>query len=292
MRTNPDLLRPFHRFVTTGQPDNRTCSSRRSGAVTAVRFPKSHEPSYDEYMPANLEGLALPPDDIDPAERRALVIAAHPDDAEFGAAGTVALWTRQGWEVTYLVCTNGAKGSDDESMTPAQLIDLRRSEQRAAAAILGVKDVMFLDYEDGELEPDRRLLGDVVRAIRSVRPGVVFTHDPESIIINDAFVNHRDHRATGTAAIDAVYPAARDRLNFPEQIAEGLQPHKVSQVYIWGSERTNHQVDITEVIDLKIEALLAHPSQFDPAFVRSMKEIWKTPEGRYLEEFRRVRMAF
>lgn len=244
-------------------------------------------------MTANLEGLAQqPPSDVDPSERRALVIAAHPDDADFGAAGTAALWTREGWEFTYLVCTNGAKGSDDESMTPSQLIRMRRDEQRAAAKVLGVKDVMFLDYEDGELTPSRDFLGDVVKAIRTVRPTAVFTHDPEAVIVNNAFINHSDHRATGLTAIDAIYPAARDRMNFPEQIAEGLSTHKVSQIYIWGTERDNFQVDITDVIQTKVDALLAHTSQFEEDFVRRMLEIWRTPEGRYFESFRRVLMAF
>lgn len=243
-------------------------------------------------MTSNLEGLAQPPPNLEPAERRALVIAAHPDDADFGAAGTVALWVQQGWEISYLVCTNGAKGSDDELITPAQLVDMRRNEQRAAAAILGVKDVYFLDNEDGELTPSRQFLGDVVRVIRTVRPGAVFTHDPEAVIINNAFVNHSDHRATGLTAIDAIYPAARDRLNFPEQIAAGLQTHKVSQIYIWGSERENYRVDITDVIEKKVEALLAHTSQFEEDFVRSMLDIWRTPEGRYFESFRQVRLAF
>ncbi|MGE0059613.1 MAG: PIG-L deacetylase family protein [Dehalococcoidia bacterium] len=244
-------------------------------------------------MTANLEGLAQqPPADVDPSERRALVIAAHPDDADFGAAGTAALWTREGWEFTYLVCTNGAKGSDDESMTPAQLIRMRRDEQRAAAMVLGVKDVMFLDYEDGELTPSRDFLGDVVKAIRTVRPTAVFTHDPEAVIVNNAFVNHSDHRATGLTAIDAIYPAARDRMNFPEQIAEGLSTHKVSQIYIWGTERDNFKVDITDVIQTKVDALLAHTSQFEEEFVQRMLEVWRTPEGRYFESFRRVLMAF
>jgi LmbE family N-acetylglucosaminyl deacetylase len=242
---------------------------------------------------ANLEGLAQPPTpDVDPSERRALVIAAHPDDADFGAAGTAALWTREGWEFTYLVCTNGAKGSDAEGMTPAELIRMRREEQRAAAKVLGVKDVMFLDYEDGELTPDRAFLGDVVRAIRMVRPTAVFTHDPEAVIVNDAFVNHHDHRATGLTAVDAVYPTARGRMNFPEQIAEGLPTHKVSQIYIWGSERENFRVDITDVIEMKVHALLAHGSQFEEEFVRGMLERWRMPEGRYFESFRRVLMGF
>jgi LmbE family N-acetylglucosaminyl deacetylase len=242
---------------------------------------------------SNLEGLVGPPAP-DPADgsRRALVIAAHPDDADFGAAGTAALWTRDGWEFYYLVCTNGAKGSDDESMTPADLIRLRREEQRAAAKVLGVKDVFFLDNEDGELTPSRAFLGEVVRCIRTVRPYAVFTHDPESVIVRDSFVNHADHRATGLTAVDAVYPAARDRLNFPEHIAEGLQPHKVSAIYIWGSERANFDVDITDVIETKVAALKAHTSQFAEDFVRMILERWKTPEGRFVESFRRVQMSF
>ncbi len=228
------------------------------------------------------------------AEKRVLVIAAHPDDADFGAAGTVSLWSSEGWEFYYLVCTNGAKGSEDENITPAQLIELRRKEQRAAAAILGVKEVFFLDYEDGELTPSRAFLGDVVRCIREVRPDAVFTHDPETIIVNNSFVNHSDHRATGLTAIDAVYPAARDRLNFPEQIAEGLQPHKVSAVYIWGAgaDKMNYDVDITDAIEAKLACLRAHASQFTPEFLDTMAERWKSPDGRYIEQFRRVLLAF
>ena len=244
-------------------------------------------------MTANLEGLATPlPDSAGSEPRRALVVAAHPDDADFGAAGTAYLWSQQGWEFYYLVCTDGSKGSDDESIPQAQLIEMRRREQRDAAAILGVKDVFFLDHVDGELTPGRALLGDVVRVIRRVRPHAVFTHDPETVIVNDAFINHADHRATGLAAIDAVYPAARDRLNFPEQIAAGLQTHKVAQIYIWGSPKANFEVDITDVIAKKVEALVAHTSQFGPDFIANVLERWKTPEGRYLESFRRVLMAF
>lgn len=244
-------------------------------------------------MTANLEGLAAaaPAPEESPG-RRALVIAAHPDDAEFGAAGTAYLWSRAGWEFYYLVCTNGAKGSDDESLKPAELTLLRREEQRAAAALLGVRDVFFLDYEDGELNPTRELLGDVVRYIRQLRPDAVFTHDPESVIIRDSFINHRDHRVTGLTAVDAVYPAARDRWNFPEQVAAGLSPHKVKELYIWGTERPNFHVDITDVMDVKVRALLAHQSQVREEFLKTALERWRTPEGRYVESFRRVTMAF
>jgi LmbE family N-acetylglucosaminyl deacetylase len=241
-------------------------------------------------MTANLEGMQrrATDDRNDGRPKRALVIAAHPDDADFGAAGTAHLWSKDGWEFYYLVCTNGAKGSDNESITPAELIGIRREEQRAAAAHLGVKDVFFLDYEDGELTASRPFLGDVVRLIRTVRPHAVFTHDPEAVIIRDAFINHSDHRATGLTTCDAVYPAARDRLNFPEQIAAGLQPHKVAALYIWGTEKTNFEVDITEVIETKIEALTLHKTQFGEEFVRSALERWQNDAGRYVESFRRV----
>ncbi len=241
-------------------------------------------------MTSSLEGLASVPENGDGGEgpKRALVIAAHPDDADFGSAGTAHLWSKEGWEFYYLVCTNGAKGSDDESLKPADLVRLRRQEQRDAAAILGVKDVFFLDNEDGELTYSRDFLGDVVRYVRQVQPFAVFTHDPEAVIVRDSFINHADHRTTGLVAVDAVYPAARDRLNFPEQIAAGLSTHKVREIYIWGSEKANFQVDITDVVDVKIRALLAHKTQFEEDFPRMVLERWKTPEGRYMESFRKV----
>ena len=125
-----------------------------------------------------------------------------------------------------------------------------------------------------------------------MHPDAVFTHDPEAVIVNDAFVNHADHRATGLTAVDAVYPAARDRLNFPEQIAAGLQTHKVSEIYIWGSERANFDVDITDVIDIKVEALAPTPASSAPISSPTSSNRWKTAEGRYSESFRRVQMTF
>ncbi len=243
-------------------------------------------------MTANLEGLAQPVEAGGAAgAKRALVIAAHPDDADFGAAGTAYLWSKQGWQFYYLVCTNGAKGSEDVSITPSRLIEMRRAEQRAAATILGVQECFFLDNEDGELVPHRAFLGDVVRYIRQLQPDAVFTHDPESVIVRDAFVNHSDHRATGLTAVDAVYPAARDRLNFPEQIAAGLSTHKVSEIYIWGSDRANFEVDITGAIDAKLAALRAHASQFGGDFFERAKERWRREDGRYVESFRRVTLT-
>lgn len=224
----------------------------------------------------------------------ALVVAAHPDDADFGAAGTAYLWSNEGWTFYYLVCTDGSKGTDDPSMDPATLIRLRREEQHEAARRAGVQDVFFLDYVDGELTYDRGLLGDVVRHIRMLKPYAVFTHEPEAFVVRDSFINHSDHRFTGQVTIDAIYPSARDRLNFPEQIAEGLEPHKVKEIYIWGSDRLNFDVDISDAVDAKIHALNAHVSQGlggdDPEseFLKFVRERWRGDDGRYLERFRRV----
>ena len=224
----------------------------------------------------------------------ALVIAAHPDDGDFGAAGYSAQLARKGWDVYFLVATNGAKGTEDRAMTRERLIALRRAEQREACRRMGVRDVFYLDNEDGELVYDRRLLEQIVRHIRMVRPHTVITHDPTDIIIRDSFINHPDHRATGTAALDAVYPTARDHLNFPEHLAEGLEPHKVREVLLWSSNQPNFDVDITADVDLKIFALSAHVTQFGKQedFATFSRERWKSEDGRYLDRFRRLALQF
>lgn len=246
-------------------------------------------------MPAGLEDLfgqehPGEPDESAGERRRAMVIAAHPDDADFGAAGTAALLARAGWEVRYVVMTDGSKGSDDPAFTPQALVAARAQEQRDAAALLGVADVRFLGFTDGELTYTRTVLGAVVREIRAFQPFAVYTHDPEPVVINESFINHADHRCTGLTTADAVYPAARDRLNFPEHLAEGLQPHKVRELYLFGSNTPTFDVDISAVMETKIAALLAHRSQFDEAsgIVDRMRELWRDPDGRYLERFRRV----
>lgn len=227
-------------------------------------------------------------------DRVALVIAAHPDDGDFGAAGWTALRSREGWDVYFLVCTNGAKGTADRDMQRERLIALRRDEQREACRRMGAKDVFFLDNEDGELVYDRALLEQVVRYIRRLRPHTVLTHDPTDIIIRDSFINHPDHRATGTAALDAVYPTARDHLNFPEHLAEGLEPHKVREILLWGTNQPNWDLDITDLVDQKIHALSAHVTQFSDRqdFVNFVRERWKDETGRYLERFRRIALQF
>ena len=232
------------------------------------------------------------PDEAAGELRRALIVAAHPDDADFGAAGTGALLAQAGWEVRYLVVTDGSKGSDDPAFTTRSLIDTRRGEQRDAAAILGLLDVVFLDFVDGELAYSRELVGVVTREIRAFKPHAVYTHDPEPVIINEGFVNHSDHRTTGLATVDAVYPTARDRLNFPQHLDEGLEPHKVRELYLWGANEPTFDVDISAVVETKIAALLAHKSQFsgDDEFIEFMRLRWKGEDGRYLERFRRIVM--
>ena len=224
----------------------------------------------------------------------ALVVAAHPDDADFGAAGTAYLWSKEGWTFYYLVCTDGSKGTSDPGVEPAELIKVRREEQREAARRAGVKDVFYLDYVDGELTYTRELLGDVVRHIRQLKPYAVFTPDPESYIVWNSFVNHSDHRCTGQVTVDAIYPSARDRLNFPDQIAEGLETHNVKEILIWGSEKANFDVDINDAVEQKIHALNAHVSQGlggedpDSEFLKFVRERWRGDDGRYYERFRRV----
>jgi LmbE family N-acetylglucosaminyl deacetylase len=188
---------------------------------------------------------------------RAMVVFAHPDDAEIGSGGVIATWVAAGCEVTYVLCTNGDSGTADRSLTPAELARRRAEEQRAAADFMGVRHVVMLGYPDGELEDTRQFLGDIVRAIRTHRPHTVFVHDPYRI----RGFQHRDHRKAGITTTDAVYPYARDHLHFPEHLAEGLEPHKVRELWYWGMDEPNVIVDVTASIDRQVAALMRHASQ-------------------------------
>ena len=205
--------------------------------------------------------------------KKAMVVVAHPDDAEFMTAGTVARWTRAGSIVTYVIVTKGDKGSDDENMTPSQLARIREEEQRAAGSILGVANFVFMGYPDGYLEHTLELRRDLARVIRSYRPEVVICFDPTNRFLSDNYVNHPDHRASGDATIDAVFPSARDRLTFPELLADGLEPHKVAQLWLGASAQPNTFVDIGDTLDLKLAALRAHPSQLGEDVVEFAKEL-------------------
>jgi len=231
-----------------------------------------------------------------PSPTRVLIIVAHPDDPEFPAAGTIANWTSQGVKVTYVIVTDGSKGSSEPGMTSEQLIEMREVEQRAAAAVLGVEEVIFLGYEDGRVVNNTDLKRDLVRQIRLHRPDVLITHDPTARIINNQRINHPDHRAVGDAALDAVFPLARDRLNFPEHEAEGLEPYKVLDIFLTATNEPNLTVDITATLDKKIAALLEHKSQIgEPEKLEErMREFGaRAAEGtsfHYAERFRRVQL--
>jgi len=224
--------------------------------------------------------------------RSAMVVVAHPDDAEFMVAGTVARWAARGAEVTYVIITNGNKGSDDPEMTPSKLAEIREKEQRAAGRILGVKNFEFLGYEDGYLEPTLDVRRDITRVIRKYKPQVVMTFDPDIRFYGGSYPNHPDHRAAGSATIDAIFPSARDRLTFPELLADGLEPHKVEQLWMAAADEANAVVDITDTLELKKKALLAHPSQLGEDITEFVIERGKSSAKghpfEYGEAFRRI----
>lgn len=209
--------------------------------------------------------------------QRALVIAAHPDDIDFGAAGTVARWTDAGIEVTYCLATDGDAGGFDDSVPRAEMGPLRRKEQTAAAACVGVHDLRFLGYPDGQVEPSLALRKDLARVIRQVRPDRVLCPSPERNYQRMG-ISHPDHRAVGSAALDAVYPDARNPYAFPElRLTEGLEAWTVREVWISAGPVPNHFVDITDTFGRKIAALKAHESQ--------------TAQREGLEDFLRARLA-
>jgi LmbE family N-acetylglucosaminyl deacetylase len=185
-----------------------------------------------------------------------LVVSPHPDDAEFGAGGAIVKWRKEGCDIFLVVCTNGDKGSDDPQMTSAKLAEIRRREQEAAAQILSIKEVVFLDYPDGSLEDTPEFRGKLVRLIRLFKPRAIATTDPYR-----KHRSHRDHRITGTVVLDAVFPYARDRLSYPDHIAAGLEPHKVKEAYLWRPEAPNYYIDVRDTFEEKLKAILCHRSQ-------------------------------
>jgi LmbE family N-acetylglucosaminyl deacetylase len=217
----------------------------------------------------------------------AMVIVAHPDDAEFTVAGTVAVWTQAGCRVTYVICTDGNTGSHEPDMTRERLAEIRRVEQRAACAALGVDEVVFLGYDDGQLQATLDLRRDLVRVIRQYKPEVLIAGDPTSLLISDEYINHPDHRAAAQAALDAAAPASAMPLLWPETGA----PHRVRQVYIFGNEKPNVWVDVTHTIERKINALKQHTSQMGDWDPTEMVKGWGAEVGEekglaYAESYR------
>ena len=195
-----------------------------------------------------------------PPIQRVLVITAHPDDSEFGAGGTIAKLVREGMHVSYCIVTSGNKGSGDRSMTPERLARIREEEQRNAARVLGVETVDFLGFPDCEVEDTRESRLAVTAAIRRHRPDRLIIQNPHRT--RNLGASHRDHRTVAGIALDCVYPLARDHMAFPELIAQGLEPHKVREIYLMWWENPELVVDISDTIDLKIKALACHASQF------------------------------
>jgi LmbE family N-acetylglucosaminyl deacetylase len=192
----------------------------------------------------------------------ALLIAAHPDDAEFGSGGTVARWTREGWRVVYLICTRGEQGTHDPHADLAALARLREEEQRAAAHVLGVTEVDFLGYADGLVQPTLELRRDLTREIRRYRPQRVICPSPLRLLDSSSLRrNHPDHMAVGEATLAAIYPTASSPHLFPELLAAGFEPWIVPEIWVTESGNPDTVVDISATIDLKIAALQAHASQ-------------------------------
>ena len=209
-----------------------------------------------------------------------LGIGAHPDDLDFSASGTFAKWVKEGHSCYYLICTNGCKGSNDPKMTADKLKNLRKAEQRKAAKILGLKDVFFLNHPDTELVADINLKKEIVRVLRKLKPDTVVSLDPTFIYSAEAgYINHPDHRASGQAALDAIFPLARNRLTFRELEKEGLKPHKVKTLYLINPVNPTEIIDISDTIELKIKALLAHKTQISQETLERVKE-WAKSLGK------------
>ncbi len=196
-----------------------------------------------------------------------MVVTPHPDDAEYGVAGTVVRWVSQGKEIVYVVCTNGDKGTSDASVKPEELAKTREEEQIAAANLLGVREVIFLRHPDQGLEDTSEFRKEIVRLIRMYRPETVVTADPYR-----RYIWHRDHRMTGQVTLDAIFPYARDIFSYPDLTKEGLDPHKVKEVLLWGTEDVNYRSDITRTFDVKLSALRCHKSQVGHIPLQELEE--------------------
>jgi LmbE family N-acetylglucosaminyl deacetylase len=232
----------------------------------------------------------------DTAPLRIVGIFAHPDDSEFTCGGSAAVWAAEGAEITYVIVTDGAAGSNDPNQDLAELVRIREDEQRAACAVLGVREVIFLGYPDGTLQPTIELRRELTRIIRKLKPDRVVVGDPTGVFYGNEYINHPDHRAAAEAAIYAVFPSAVTRPIFPELLAEGYEPHQVKEVYIMGDDaQANTYVDISNTLERKIEALRCHKSQIDPGDGQWVRE-WAAETGKarelaYAEAFRVMKLV-
>ncbi|MHB1710525.1 MAG: PIG-L deacetylase family protein [Acidimicrobiales bacterium] len=212
-------------------------------------------------VPAAPEVVAMARIVTDPERvKRILVVTAHPDDVDFGASGSVAVWTDAGIDVAYCVVTDGEAGGSDRAMHRADMAAIRRGEQRVAATQVGVNEITFLGYPDGSLTPSIELRRDITRVIRTFRPDRVVTQSPERHWAR-IYASHPDHLATGEATTCAVYPDARNPFAHPELLAEGLDPHVVPELWVMATDRADRAVDVTATFDRKLAALRSHRSQ-------------------------------
>jgi len=223
---------------------------------------------------------------------KVMVILAHPDDPEFFCGATIAKFAREGKHVRYCLLTCGDKGSDDPDMTHDRLCEIRNEEQTNAARVLGVTDLVWLNYPDGELAPTFEARLRVAREIRKFKPDIVVTCDPARVFSAFGTINHSDHRAAGLIALDAIFPGAGNRMYFSELLAEGLERHEVKEVYVAGAVEPNTFVDVSDTFDLKLKALREHKSQIkDPdGLEKRMRERF-SQDGIYVEAFRRLVLA-
>lgn len=228
---------------------------------------------------------------------RVLVIMAHPDDPDFTCSGTVIQMARQGIEVTYMILTNGDKGNHNPEITRNQLIAMRKIEQRNSAERCGVKQVLFMGEEDGFLRPTRDLRKRVTREIRRIRPQLIICPYPDRYVVGEGYINHPDHRNAGLVALEAIFPAADNPMFYPDMMDEGYLPHKISQLYLVGHDDANVEVDISDDVQEKIQAILCHESQISEpeTAVERWQKRWgeEQPDGafRHFERFRCLRFG-
>ncbi len=235
--------------------------------------------------------------DFDAKGKIILGVCAHPDDLDFGCSATMAKWIKDGATGYYLILTDGSKGYEDHTFPAKELTEIRRKEQRAAGEIIGLKDVIFLDFVDGELENNNELRKEIVKVIRKLKPDAVVTTDPTRVFDAErGFINHPDHRVAGQATLDSVFPFARNSRTFPELMDEGHEPHKVSDVFLINFHNLNFYVDATETLDQKLKALKQHVSQHeDQEIYQTMlktraEELGKKAGCKYAEWFIRIQI--
>ena len=237
----------------------------------------------DDKLILNEEGL--------PPVKRAMVIVAHPDDPEYFMGGTLAKLARHGVEVRVLVVTDGSKGSDDRTLSAEELTRIRREEQREAVRRWGGKDAIFFDYPDGELPDTPEVMRKVVREIRRFQPDLVLTNDPQRYYYESGRINHRDHRTIGAIVLDAVFPAARNFRYFPSLIEEGFETWYVREVWLCSPLEANHQLNTEDVVEIRVNAILAHTSQVgDGSRIRKRIADQRARGEPFIEKFKRIEL--